>query len=88
MIVGNKTDLHEKRQVSMEEGERKAKELNCLFVETSAKTGHHVKALFTRIAQALPGADASAHMDDVNMAQRKCLQICPLLAHGLFLSAM
>lgn len=28
MLVGNKTDLADKRQVSIEEGENKAKELN------------------------------------------------------------
>lgn len=43
MLVGNKTDLSEKRQVSMEEGERKAKELNVMFIETSAKAGYNVK---------------------------------------------
>jgi Ras family len=31
------------RQVSVEDGERKAKELNVLFVETSAKTGYNIK---------------------------------------------
>jgi Ras-related protein Rab-6A len=43
MLVGNKTDLGEKRQVSSEEGEQKAKELNVMFIETSAKAGHNVK---------------------------------------------
>ena len=43
MLVGNKTDLAEKRQVSTEEGEKKAKELNVMFIETSAKTGYNVK---------------------------------------------
>jgi len=31
------------RQVSFDEGDRKAKELNVLFVETSAKTGYNIK---------------------------------------------
>lgn len=43
MLVGNKTDLSDKRQVSSEEGERKAKELNVMFIETSAKAGYNVK---------------------------------------------
>lgn len=55
--MGNKTDLNEKRQVSAEEGERKAKETNVMFIETSAKAGHNVKALFRKIAQALPGME-------------------------------
>ena len=43
MLVGNKTDLSDKRQVSAEEGERKAKDLNVMFIETSAKAGYNVK---------------------------------------------
>lgn len=31
------------RQVSTEDGERKAKELNVMFIETSAKAGYNVK---------------------------------------------
>lgn len=31
-----------------------------MFIETSAKAGHNVKALFRKIAQALPGMDREA----------------------------
>ena len=31
------------RQVTSEEGERKSKELNVMFIETSAKAGYNVK---------------------------------------------
>lgn len=31
------------RQVTSEDGERKAKELNVMFIETSAKAGYNVK---------------------------------------------
>lgn len=55
MLVGNKTDLGDKRQVSTEEGQHKANELNVMFIETSAKAGYNVKQLFRRIAGALPG---------------------------------
>lgn len=34
------------RQVTTEEGEQKAKELNVMFIETSAKAGHNVKQVF------------------------------------------
>ncbi|KAI9144369.1 putative YPT6-GTP-binding protein of the rab family [Paraphysoderma sedebokerense] len=57
VLVGNKTDLSDKRQISPEEGEKKAKEYNVMFIETSAKAGYNVKALFRKIAQALPGMD-------------------------------
>lgn len=63
MLVGNKTDLADKRQVSTEEGERKAKELNVMFIETSAKAGYNVKQLFRRIASALPGNEVDKQTD-------------------------
>ena len=37
MLVGNKTDLTEKRQVSIEEGDAKSREYRVMFIETSAK---------------------------------------------------
>ena len=40
-------------------GERKAKELNVMFIETSAKAGYNVKQLFRRVAAALPGMESS-----------------------------
>ncbi|XP_049579506.1 RAB6B, member RAS oncogene family a isoform X2 [Syngnathus scovelli] len=57
MLVGNKTDLADKRQISVKEGEQQAKELSVMFTETSAKTGHNVKQLFRRVASALPGIE-------------------------------
>ncbi|KAL7752233.1 GTPase Ryh1 [Sorochytrium milnesiophthora] len=59
VLVGNKTDLSDKRQVTTEEGEKKAKDFNVMFIETSAKAGYNVKALFRKIAQALPGMDSN-----------------------------
>ena len=37
VLVGNKTDKGEARVISVDEGEAKAKELNVMFLETSAK---------------------------------------------------
>ncbi|KAH9733557.1 ras-related protein RABH1b [Citrus sinensis] len=45
VLVGNKTDLVDKRQVSIEEGEAKARELNVMFIETSAKAGFNIKGI-------------------------------------------
>jgi len=57
-LVGNKIDQTDKRQVTTEEGERKAKDLGAHFAETSAKTSVNIKQLFKQIAQTLP-ADES-----------------------------
>ncbi|XP_045124304.1 ras-related protein Rab6 isoform X1 [Portunus trituberculatus] len=69
MLVGNKTDLSDKRQVSTEEGERKAKELNVMFIETSAKAGYNVKQLFRRVAAALPGMESNPEKGKVDMTE-------------------
>ena len=66
VLVGNKTDLSEKREVTAAQGEEEAKKLGCMFVETSAKVGHNVKALFKRIAQALPGMEGEGQQGVAN----------------------
>lgn len=71
MLVGNKTDLNDKREVTTQQGEDEAKKNNLMFVETSAKLGHNVKNLFKKIAQALPGmegADAAAQASSQSMS--------------------
>ncbi|XP_010293713.1 PREDICTED: ras-related protein Rab-41 isoform X2 [Phaethon lepturus] len=71
MLVGNKTDLADKRQVSVEEGERKAQELNMMYIETSAKAGYNVKQLFRRVAAALPGMDSTPEKSKEDMIDIK-----------------
>mmetsp|Transcript_58048 Transcript_58048/g.121320 ORF Transcript_58048/g.121320 Transcript_58048/m.121320 type:complete len:217 (-) Transcript_58048:9-659(-) len=56
-MVGNKTDLAEKRRVTREEAEERARKLKVIYVETSAKAGLNVKSLFRTLAQELPGSD-------------------------------
>ncbi|KAL1562065.1 Ras-related protein RABH1b [Salvia divinorum] len=53
VLVGNKTDLVDKRQVSIEEAEAKARDSSVMFIETSAKAGFNIKALFRKIVAAL-----------------------------------
>ncbi|TAQ85023.1 hypothetical protein B7494_g6658 [Chlorociboria aeruginascens] len=76
VLVGNKTDLNDKREVTTQQGEEEAKQNNLMFIETSAKVGHNVKPLFKRIAQALPGMEGAEgeeaqanQMIDVNISQ-------------------
>ena len=59
VLVGNKTDLVDERQVSTEEGQQRAKEMGAMFIETSAKMGHNDKELFRNLAAALPGMDSA-----------------------------
>ncbi|XP_053179737.1 ras-related protein Rab-41 isoform X1 [Scomber scombrus] len=71
MLVGNKTDLADKRQVSIEAAERKARELNVMYIETSAKAGYNVKQLFRRVAAALPGMDSTPEKSKDDMIDIK-----------------
>eukprot|EP00271_Cylindrocystis_brebissonii_P015611 TRINITY_DN38561_c0_g1_i1.p1 TRINITY_DN38561_c0_g1~~TRINITY_DN38561_c0_g1_i1.p1 ORF type:complete len:216 (+),score=41.17 TRINITY_DN38561_c0_g1_i1:319-966(+) len=71
MLVGNKTDLVDKRQVSIEEGDQKSRDLNVMFIETSAKAGFNIKALFRKIAAALPGMEALSAAKQEDMVDVK-----------------
>lgn len=44
------------RQITIEEGEQRAKELNVMFIETSAKTGSNVKQVNLRVLHCLLNA--------------------------------
>ena len=46
VLVGNKTDLNERRVVSTDEGKEFADKLGISFYETSAKTGENVEKVF------------------------------------------
>ncbi|MHA1311712.1 MAG: Rab family GTPase [Candidatus Helarchaeota archaeon] len=50
VLVGNKKDLTEKREISQNSGQLLADKMGLLFFETSAKTGENVDKLFMNIA--------------------------------------
>ncbi len=49
ILVGNKIDLEDERSVSIEDGEKLAKDLKADFFETSAKTGERVNKVFDKL---------------------------------------
>ena len=51
VLVGNKIDLNNKREVSYEEGENFAKNNSMLFYETSAKNGDNIENMFYESAE-------------------------------------
>eukprot|EP00759_Apiculatamorpha_spiralis_P038716 PhF_6_TR37804/c0_g1_i1/m.56285/K07893/RAB6A; Ras-related protein Rab-6A len=59
VLVGNKTDLAGSREVSTEQGEACATEHSAMYIETSAKLGLNIKALFRKVAYALPTTNAT-----------------------------
>ena len=48
VVVGNKIDLKNSRQITTEEGKNFAKKYNFIFAEVSAKTGVGIKELFEK----------------------------------------
>merc|ERR1712130_171647 len=53
-LAGNKSDLEDKREVTLEDGKNYAEDNGYLFYETSAKLGHNVNEIFKDIAKKLP----------------------------------
>lgn len=49
VLVGNKTDLHQERSVSFEEGKRVAELWKAVFLETSAKQNESVDEIFLQL---------------------------------------
>lgn len=51
LMVGNKADLEEEREVTFLEASRFAQENGLMFLETSAKTGHAVEEAFLKCSK-------------------------------------
>ena len=49
MLLGNKSDLEENREVSIDEAEKKAKNFNIAFMETSAYNGNNINKAFSEL---------------------------------------
>ena len=65
-LVGNKTDLNEKRQVSYQDGKDKSEELGLLFNEVSAKNGDNIFLLFGNISEAILERQTNANNNNNN----------------------
>jgi len=58
VVVGNKSDCPTKRQVSITEGKFLAKELGCMFFETSVRDGTGVEVPVSKVVRELRGKAA------------------------------
>lgn len=69
LLVGNKADLEEKRQVSLADAQARARQWNVPYVETSAKTRANVDKVFFDLMREI----RSRKMDEtkLNNGQRK-----------------
>ncbi|CAI2379486.1 unnamed protein product [Moneuplotes crassus] len=71
IVVGNKIDLADQREVYTEEGSKLALELGVEFIEVSAKAGINIKALFKTLASNLPGNDTPASNEATQNAKKE-----------------
>jgi len=80
MILGNKCDMEDKRQVNKERGEAIAREHCIPFLETSAKSNINVETAFMDLAQAIlnktPGKDDALNKAGVDMHRTESRKNC------------
>ena len=92
ILIGNKIDLEDQRQVKYEEGKELAEKNNLLFLETSAKTAENVQECFMITAEKIldkitetgvdpttPSKNVSITIDDdVSVEPNKGKKVCCL----------
>ena len=66
VLVGNKSDLQDKRQVNFEEGQELAERFQMLFFETSAKDGNNVEEIFLKSADEIAKKIEQGYYDLTN----------------------
>jgi len=80
MILGNKCDMEDKRQVNKERGDSIAREHCIPFLETSAKSNINVETAFMDLAQAIlnktPGKDDATNKAGVDMHREQSRSKC------------
>ena len=76
LLIGNKNDLNDKREVQYEEGAEFAKKRNMIFLETSAKTGNNIDNIFERSVKQIDQniLDNKYDLDNENCEIRKGLR--------------
>jgi len=79
MLVGNKCDLEEQRQVSSEEGQSLARTIGCQFKEASAKTRVNVEEAFYDLVREIRKTSPSYSPSDSGVKPKKKSGGCALL---------
>lgn len=69
IVVGNKCDLEEERQISTDEGQKFAHQIKADFIETSARTPTNIQELFKKVASAPTAPDEEVKQSGNNEEQ-------------------
>jgi len=70
LIVGNKADLDDERQVSMIEASKLAQSEGCSYMETSARTGENVESAFFKLSRSVLAKVQDGKLDAASLASR------------------
>lgn len=75
VLVGNKNDLKDKRQVTYEECEKFAKDKGMLFFEVSANIGKNIYVMFIECIKKLNKNENNKKNDDLDK-KKSCCEDC------------
>ena len=73
IIVGNKIDLNDSREVSFEEGKNFAKKKNCPFFESSAKDKINIDEIFITLLEEILKAQKNIKEEKKNEGENKII---------------
>lgn len=76
VLIGNKSDLEIRREVSTEEGLQKAQELGCKFAETSAKDSIDIASAFHDLASDI--FEKAKNLEKEEILQKSIPRLAPL----------
>jgi len=77
VLVGNKSDLENERQVTKEDADKKSKEWKCPFFETSAKEKINIENCFFQVVKEIRKRKAPKHSS--KKVDKKTTGFCTLL---------
>jgi len=73
ILVGNKCDLDNERQVTINEGQELAKTFNCPFMETSAKSRINVEESFYSLVREIRKDMKGDQVDKTKKKKKQCI---------------
>ena len=69
LLIGNKSDLIDTREINEEEARTKAEQYNIAFLETSAKTGDNINKAFSQLIEEVYKANISLLQSNVEIEE-------------------